>query len=282
MARMATGLLRFYRLIFSSMPKPSSSILPTPKKNPILFSRTFKSKTLTAKSHPSQPGNKYAFNPLKTPQYPCPVSPSTNRFFFSFAERTLVLPKDERLGPNPNGEAVDGSGTIAAIVTSLGGRPGAVGIVRLSGPSAVAISRRIFQPAISKKKKEKGLWCPRSHFVEYGVVTDLHGNVVDEVFVEIPTTRAHCVFLNLDFFWVFMYVTIILPDRSKKKHTHRHTIILPICSCEMSWWWGFPIILMGSSLCLLNFISLLTLLTSMSSLEYVFFKNLLGLCFIRF
>ncbi|RWR93031.1 GTP binding domain-containing protein [Cinnamomum micranthum f. kanehirae] len=150
---MATALLRFYRLFFYffSTPKPSYSLLANPRKNPLSFSPIFKSKTLIAKSHLSQP------------------------------ERTLLFPKDERLGPNPNGESIDSSSTIAAIVTSLGGRPGAVGIVRLSGPSAVAIAGRIFQPASSKRKKEEGMWSPRSHFVEYGVVTDLHGNVVDEV-----------------------------------------------------------------------------------------------------
>lgn len=69
--------------------------------------------------------------------------------------------------------------TIAAIVTSLGGPPGAVGIVRLSGPSAVAIVARVFRPATIKNKKNS--WRPISHVVEYGVVLDPHGNVLDEV-----------------------------------------------------------------------------------------------------
>ena len=79
------------------------------------------------------------------------------------------------------------SSTIAAIVTSLGGPPGAVGIVRLSGPSAVAIVARVFRPGTKKRKKRKASdWRPTSHVVEYGVVSDRHGNVVDEVHFEIP------------------------------------------------------------------------------------------------
>ncbi|KAG8377322.1 hypothetical protein BUALT_Bualt08G0021200 [Buddleja alternifolia] len=99
-------------------------------------------------------------------------------------ENTLVLKKDERLG---NGDAscaepVLSSSTIAAIVTSLGGPPGAVGIVRLSGPSAVSIVGRVFQPMSRKRRKDSGWW-PTSHVVEYGVVLDSHGNAIDEVLV---------------------------------------------------------------------------------------------------
>uniref|UniRef100_A0A0R0KBF3 TrmE-type G domain-containing protein n=1 Tax=Glycine max TaxID=3847 RepID=A0A0R0KBF3_SOYBN len=86
----------------------------------------------------------------------------------------LVLKKDERLGA---GECVGevGSGTtIAAIVTSVGGPPAAVGIVRLSGPGAVSIAGRVFRPA-------RKTWRPTSHVVEYGVVLDSDGNVIDEV-----------------------------------------------------------------------------------------------------
>ncbi|EPS66515.1 hypothetical protein M569_08257, partial [Genlisea aurea] len=68
--------------------------------------------------------------------------------------------------------------TIAAIVTSLGGPPGAVGIVRLSGPYAVSIARKIFG---KKKVKNTSNWSPRSHTVEYGFVFDSQGNVIDEV-----------------------------------------------------------------------------------------------------
>lgn len=74
------------------------------------------------------------------------------------------------------------STTIAAIVTSLGGPPAAVGIVRLSGPSALAIVGRLFRP-MSKKKGRSSIWRPKTHFVEYGEVLDLQGNVIDEVLV---------------------------------------------------------------------------------------------------
>ena len=75
------------------------------------------------------------------------------------------------------------SSTIVAIVTPIGGPPGAVGIVRLSGPKAVEVARRVFRSAKKTKKKESDsdTWRPKSHFVEYGVVVDSNGNVVDEV-----------------------------------------------------------------------------------------------------
>lgn len=102
----------------------------------------------------------------------------------------MVLNKDERLvgpGDDVNGaERVQNtSTTIAAIVTSLGGPPGAVGIVRLSGPSAVTIVGRVFRPARKRKNLASGspLWRPTTHVVEYGIVLDLHGNVADEVLV---------------------------------------------------------------------------------------------------
>ncbi|GFQ02909.1 tRNA modification GTPase mnme [Phtheirospermum japonicum] len=102
--------------------------------------------------------------------------------FKAAKENTLVLKTDERLG---NGganceEPILSSSTIAAIVTSLGGPPGAVGIVRLSGPSAVSIAGQIFRP-MSRKKRKGSRWWPNSHFVEYGVVLDSNGNVIDEV-----------------------------------------------------------------------------------------------------
>lgn len=94
-----------------------------------------------------------------------------------------MLNKDERIlgnGAVGSSEAVATSTTIAAIVTSLGGPPGAVGIVRLSGPTAVAIAGCVFRP-LSKKMREDSGWRPRSHFVEYGVAMDPHGDVIDEV-----------------------------------------------------------------------------------------------------
>lgn len=102
------------------------------------------------------------------------------------------------MGSRPDDpERVEGSTTtIAAIVTSLGGPPGAVGIVRLSGPEAVAVASRVFRPAWKNKGKSlgSGSWRPTSHVVEYGVVSDHHGNVVDEVssvFVSIIVLVCH-------------------------------------------------------------------------------------------
>lgn len=94
----------------------------------------------------------------------------------------MVLKKDERLGDGEVSctEPVLSSSTIAAIVTSLGGPPGAVGIVRLSGPSAVSIAGQVFRP-MSRKRRKGTCWWPNSHVVEYGVVLDSHGNVIDEV-----------------------------------------------------------------------------------------------------
>lgn len=84
------------------------------------------------------------------------------------------------------------SDTIAAIVTALGGQPSAVGIVRLSGPSAVSIATRIFRPARKKNNLKSLSWQPRSHFVEYGTVVDANGNLVDEVlFVPMLAPRSY-------------------------------------------------------------------------------------------
>ncbi|KAK3426542.1 hypothetical protein EUGRSUZ_F02969 [Eucalyptus grandis] len=109
------------------------------------------------------------------------------KFHLTPKERTLVLNNDERVGCSgavDGFERVESSSTIAAIVTSVGGPPGAVGIVRLSGPSAVAIASRVFRPA-RKNRRRRSLssnsWRPTSHMVEYGLVMDSNGNVVDEV-----------------------------------------------------------------------------------------------------
>ncbi|KNA07943.1 hypothetical protein SOVF_167240 [Spinacia oleracea] len=98
----------------------------------------------------------------------------------------LILKQDERFSGSIENTQMSASSTIAAIVTSLGGPSAAVGIVRLSGPSSVEISRKVFRPMREAKKKEEGgccLWRPTSHVVEYGVVLDHLGNVVDEVLV---------------------------------------------------------------------------------------------------
>lgn len=95
-------------------------------------------------------------------------------------------------GPLSSNNAFDNqfqsSSTIAAIVTPVGGPPGAVGIVRLSGDKAVEVAGRVFRSAKRRRRKEEeesdcseDSWRPRSHFVEYGVVVDSKGSVVDEV-----------------------------------------------------------------------------------------------------
>lgn len=104
------------------------------------------------------------------------------------SENTLVFKQDERLGNGGSGslngnELTESASTIAAIVTPIGGPPGAVGIVRLSGPSAVGIVGRVFRPARKKKRKNYNSysWRPTSHVVEYGLILDPNGDVVDEV-----------------------------------------------------------------------------------------------------
>lgn len=100
-------------------------------------------------------------------------------------------------GPLSSNDAFDNqfqsSSTIAAIVTPVGGPPGAVGIVRLSGDKAVEVAGRVFRSAKRRRKEEEeeeesdcsvDSWRPRSHFVEYGVVVDSKGSVVDEVGIE--------------------------------------------------------------------------------------------------
>ncbi|XP_070056163.1 uncharacterized protein [Nicotiana tomentosiformis] len=101
-------------------------------------------------------------------------------------ESTLVLKQDERLfgcGTVSPLDPAANTSTIAAIVTSLGGPAAAVGIIRLSGPSAVPIVGRVFRPNLKKKKRSSSEWRPKSHVIEYGVVSDSHGNVIDEVLV---------------------------------------------------------------------------------------------------
>ncbi|CAI0447725.1 unnamed protein product [Linum tenue] len=105
---------------------------------------------------------------------------------------TLLLNgKDQRFHGSsevPHSEKIpfQSSSTIAAIVTSIGGPPGAVGIIRLSGPSAVNVAARVFKPIKRKKKRTQrnerlAAWQPTSHVVDYGIVLDLQGNVIDEV-----------------------------------------------------------------------------------------------------
>ncbi|XP_016466943.1 uncharacterized protein LOC107789613 isoform X2 [Nicotiana tabacum] len=113
-------------------------------------------------------------------------SQPTPRLHTTANESTLVLKQDERLfgcGTVSPLDPAANTSTIAAIVTSLGGPAAAVGIIRLSGPSAVPIVGRVFRPNLKKKKRSSSEWRPKSHVIEYGVVSDSHGNVIDEVLV---------------------------------------------------------------------------------------------------
>uniref|UniRef100_A0A8R7QA99 tRNA modification GTPase MnmE n=1 Tax=Triticum urartu TaxID=4572 RepID=A0A8R7QA99_TRIUA len=121
----------------------------------------------------------------RRPLNPSP-QPLTTRAKALASFSSLVLPGDERSPPSspsrraPPSYGGGGSpGTIAAVVTALGGGPAAVGIVRLSGADAVAVVARVFRPA----RKDPAPWNPRSHFVEYGVALDGDGSVIDEVLV---------------------------------------------------------------------------------------------------
>ncbi|KAF4349979.1 hypothetical protein G4B88_024490 [Cannabis sativa] len=93
------------------------------------------------------------------------------------------LKPDDRASTDCSKPRLDdgGSATIAAVVTPTGGPSGAVGIVRLSGSSAVDIVGRVFRRKVKRKNRSSGSWRPTSHVVEYGVVVDSGGNVVDEV-----------------------------------------------------------------------------------------------------
>ncbi|XP_063946855.1 uncharacterized protein LOC108210864 isoform X2 [Daucus carota subsp. sativus] len=121
--------------------------------------------------------------PFKPAHFPLlHLSPKPPFALFCSNERTVVLNNDARVTLNSDPVA-DSSATIAAIVTSIGGPPGAVGIVRLSGPTAVTIVSKVFSPGLKNKKKNRDSysWKPTSHFVEYGLVFDSDDNVVDEV-----------------------------------------------------------------------------------------------------
>ncbi|KAL5566314.1 hypothetical protein UlMin_029478 [Ulmus minor] len=112
------------------------------------------------------------------------LSLSLSHFLFVSAENMLVLKVDERLLVGGSGVAngvagIESFNIIVAIVTPIGGSPGAVGIVRLSGPSMMAIVGRVFLPTGKRKKKNysSSSWRPTSHFVEYGLVVDSKGDV---------------------------------------------------------------------------------------------------------
>lgn len=70
---------------------------------------------------------------------------------------------------------IDPGRTIAAIATAVAAGAGSVAIVRVSGPDAVAVGRRLFRPAGRRQRWE-------SHRVLYGhVLEPATGQVIDEV-----------------------------------------------------------------------------------------------------
>lgn len=117
--------------------------------------------------------------PVTCPKFiNCKESPSSKNQIKTLTYRSfksLPFSTDTRLGPSTEAK----SETIAAIVTSLNGGPAAVGIVRISGAEAVKIAGKVFQP--KSRRKKAGTWSPKSHFVEYGVVLDQSGSLIDEV-----------------------------------------------------------------------------------------------------
>ncbi len=64
--------------------------------------------------------------------------------------------------------------TIAAIATAVNN--GGISIIRISGPEAITVADRVFQP----KKEENKLSSMKSHTVHYGYIKD-NGKIIDEV-----------------------------------------------------------------------------------------------------
>lgn len=149
---------------------------------------------------------------------------------------TLVLPGDERL-PSPSPPRLpnqlrpdDGSGggggapsTIAAIVTSLGGGPAAVGIVRISGPDAVAVADRVFRPAGTRRASTP--WQPRSHFVEYGLALDADGSVIDEV-RSVAVLHLHCFSICILRTDLAVLKVLVVPMLSPRSYTREDVVEL--------------------------------------------------------
>ncbi|MCF7876151.1 tRNA uridine-5-carboxymethylaminomethyl(34) synthesis GTPase MnmE, partial [Candidatus Bipolaricaulota bacterium] len=69
--------------------------------------------------------------------------------------------------------------TIAAISTPLG--ESGIGIVRLSGPRAIKITKNLFRPSTSEDLERV-----ESHTLHYGFIQDpTDGNEIDEVLVSV-------------------------------------------------------------------------------------------------
>lgn len=70
-----------------------------------------------------------------------------------------------------DGLATAGEETIASVVTGPPGQ-GAVSIIRVSGPRALAVAAAVFRPAAGGASGKEAEWRPRSHRVYYGVACD--------------------------------------------------------------------------------------------------------------
>ncbi len=74
---------------------------------------------------------------------------------------------------------MDFQDTICAIATAQGG---AIGLIRVSGPSSIRIVESIFK---SKRKSCPSLSDLKAYSIDFGVIEDEKGNVVDEVLVSL-------------------------------------------------------------------------------------------------
>ena len=63
-------------------------------------------------------------------------------------------------------------------MAATGDQGGAVAILRLSGPDAVAVAGNIFRPSGSRTCLQ--LWQPESHRIYHGHILDSEGRLVDE------------------------------------------------------------------------------------------------------
>ena len=73
--------------------------------------------------------------------------------------------------------AIANQDTICAIATAPGG---AIGIIRVSGPDAIAITDRLFTPASGKPLAERA-----AYTLTFGQILSPAGEVVDEVLVSL-------------------------------------------------------------------------------------------------
>ncbi|XP_010534584.1 PREDICTED: uncharacterized protein LOC104810083 isoform X2 [Tarenaya hassleriana] len=165
-------LLLFFRSAAGHLLRLSSSPFPILCRSRISRSTSNKRFSLFFSSSPKT---------LQTHLKPCSSSPEKNAFLFKGDERVAGLVESAV----ENVDRFHSSSTIVAIVTPIGGPPGAVGIVRMSGPTAVEVAGRVFRPKTKRRNMGRvpgpGSWRPTSHLVEYGVVVDSNGNVIDEV-----------------------------------------------------------------------------------------------------